>query len=244
MNYPISTNSGSCKLGLSNPGFTLPGKRNPSKRTNFGVMLFALMALLAASTGEARTKQLDKWVNKDAPESNPTKIAVIAVLPDGLIREAVEISIVDVLQKKGREYVVGSRIPGMFGGIRGKINSDKAAKALLDAGMDGVIVLFYAGGGVSSEYQRSDYWLKYEGTAVGWGGYAWGSPYFTNVYSVQQGVGYSDFERSAIVESSYYDLKSRQPVWRIVTETKDTEHSDAARQIAKKIKSQMSSSGL
>ena len=89
-----------------------------------------------------------------------------------------------------------------------------------------------------------DYWLKYEGTAVGWGGYAWGSPYFTNVYSVQQGAGYSDFQRSAIVESSYYDLKTRQPIWRIVTETKDTEHSDAAKQIAKKIKSQMKSSGL
>jgi hypothetical protein len=90
---------------------------------------------------EARTKQLDEWVNEDAPESSPVKIAVIAVLPDGLIREAVEISIVDVLQKKGREYVVGSRIPGMFGGIRGKINSDKAAGPA-DAGMDGVIVLF------------------------------------------------------------------------------------------------------
>jgi hypothetical protein len=105
-------------------------------------------------------------------------------------------------------------------------------------------VLFYAGGGVSDSYERSDYWLKYEGTAVGYGGYAWGSPYFTNVYSVQQGAGYSDFERSAIVESSYYDLKTKQPFWRIVTETKDTEHSDAAREIAKKIKSQMKSSGL
>jgi hypothetical protein len=234
MNYPISSNSGS----------TNSGKRNPATRKIFGVTLIALMTLLVASTCEARTKQLDKWVNEEAPESSPAKIAVIAVLPDGLIREAVEISIVDVLQKKGREYVVGSKIPGMFGGIRGKINSDKAAKALLDAGIDGVIVLFYAGGGVSGEYQRSDYWLRYEGTAVGWGGYAWGSPYFTNVYSVQKGAGYSDFERSAIVESSYYDLKSRQPYWRIVTETKDTEHSDAAREIAKKIKSQMKSSGL
>jgi hypothetical protein len=244
MNYPIFSNSGLNNPGFTNPGFNHSGKRNPAKRKIFGITLIALIALLSASTGEARTKQLDKWVNKEAPESSPAKIAVIAVLPDGLIREAVEISIVDVLQKKGREYVVGSKIPGMFGGIRGKIDSDKAAKALLDAGMDGVIVLFYAGGGVSGEYQRSDYWLQYEGTAVGWGGYAWGSPYFTNVYSVQQGPGYSDFERSAIVESSYYDLQSRQPVWRIVTETKDTEHSDAARQIAKKIKSQMGSSGL
>lgn len=206
--------------------------------------LFAIMALMVVSTCEARTKQVDKWVNEEAPKSEPKKIAVIAVLPDGLIREAVEIDIVKVLQKKGREVVVGSRLPGMFGGIRGKINSEKAAKALLEAGMDGVIVLFYSGGGVSGEYQRSDYWVRYEGTAVGYGGYAWGTPYFTNVYTVQQGPGYSDFERSALVESSYYDLKTEQPIWRIVTETKDTEHSDAAVEIAKKIKSQMRSSGL
>ena len=215
-----------------------------SNRKIMSTTFFAVMVLLVVSTGEARTKQLDKWVNKDAPKSNPAKIAVIAVLPDGLIREAAEIAIVGVLQKKGREVVVGSKIPGMFGGIRGKINSDKAAKALIEAGMDGVIVLFYTGGGVSGEYQRSDYWLQYEGTATGWGGYAFGTPYFTNVYTVQQGAGYSDFERSAIVESTYYDLKARQPVWRIVTETKDTEHSDAAKQIAKKIKSQMSSTGF
>ncbi len=231
---------------LSNhqPGNCILSNCQTGKRKIFRVALFALAALLLASTGEARTKQLDKWVNKDAPKSNPAKIAVIAVLPDGLIREAVEIAIVEVLQKKGKEVVVGSKIPGMFGGIRGKINSDKAAKALIEAGMDGVIVLFYTGGGVSGEYQRSDYWLQYEGTAVGWGGYAFGSPYFTNVYTVQQGPGYSDYQRSAIVESSYYDLKTRQPVWRIVTETHDTEHSDTAKQIAKKIKSQMGSTGF
>jgi len=239
MNYQIFS-----KPGFSKPGFSKPGNPKPGVRIVFHVTLFAVLALLLASTGEARTKQLDKWVNKDAPKSDPAKIAVIAVLPDGLIREAVEIAIVEVLQKKGKEVVAGSKIPGMFGGIRGKINSEKAAKALIDAGMDGVVVLFYTGGGVSGEYQRSDYWLQYEGTATGWGGYAFGTPYFTNVYTVQQGPGYSDYQRSAIVESSYYDLKTRQPVWRLVTETKDTEHSDAAKQIAKKIKSQMGSTGF
>jgi hypothetical protein len=239
MNYAINNTPGNSKLANSRSG-----RRTPGSRKNFKIILFVLTALLLASTCEARTKQLDKWVNKDAPKDDPAKIAVIAVLPDGLIREAVEIAIVEVLQKKGKEVVAGSKIPGMFGGIRGKINSEKAAKALVDAGMDGVIVLFYTGGGVSGEYQRSDYWLQYEGSAVGWGGYAFGTPYFTNVYTVQQGPGYSDYQRSAIVESSYYDLKSRQPVWRIVTETHDTEHSDAAKQIAKKIKSMMGSTGF
>jgi len=216
----------------------------PSKHNVGRAVLFAALFLVAASVCEARTKVVDKWKNEEAPKSSPAKVAVIAVMPDGLIREAVEIAIVKVLEKKNLEYVVGSKLPGMFGGIRGKINSEKAAKALIDAGMDGVIVLFYSGGGVSGEYQRSDYWATYVGTAVGWGGYAWGTPYFTNVYAIQQGPGYTDFQQSAIVESSYYDLKTRQPLWRLVTETKDTEHSDAAKEIAKKIKSEMRSSGL
>jgi len=217
---------------------------HPHRRKHFWPVLVTLLAVLFVSTGEARTKMLDKWINEKATETHPQKVALIVVLPDGLIREAVEIGVVNELQRKGREVIVGSKLPGMYGGIRGKINSEKAAEALIKAGMDGVIVMFYSGGGISGEYQRSNYWLEYEGTAVGWAGYAWGSPYFTNVYTVQQGPGYSDFQRSAIVESSYYDLKTREPVWRIVTETKDTEHSDAAKQIGKKIASIMKSTDL
>ena len=207
-------------------------------------VISTLLAVLFVSTCEARTKVIDKWENKEHPETHPQKIALIAVLPDGLIREAVELAVVEQLQRKGREIIPGSKLSGMYGGIRGKINTEKATEALIKEGMDGVIVMFYSGGGVGSEYQRSPYWLQYEGTAVGWGGYAWGTPYFTNVYTVQKGEGYSDFQRDAIVESSYYDLTTKQPLWRIVTETKDTEHSDTAKQIGKKIDSQMKSSDL
>ncbi|HLF29742.1 MAG TPA: hypothetical protein VI566_01790 [Xanthomonadales bacterium] len=207
-------------------------------------ILTATLALLLVSTCEARTKVVDKWINEEAPETQPQKIALIAVLPDGLVREAVEIGVVGELKKKGREVIVGSKLPGMYGGIRGKINTKKATEALIKAGMDGVIVMFYTGGGVSDEYARSDYWAEYVGSTVGWGGYSWGTPYFTDVYVVHKGEGYSDFTRSATVESSYYDLKSKQPVWRLVTLTKDLEHSDAAKQIGKKIASQMKASGL
>jgi hypothetical protein len=217
---------------------------HPASRKLFLSALSVTLALLLVSTGEARTKVLDKWVNEEAPETHPQKIALIAVLPDGLVREAVEIGVVGELARKGREVIVGSRLPGMYGGIRGKINTKKATEALINAGMDGVIVMFYSGGGVSGEYARSDYWAEYVGSTTGWGGYAWGTPYFTDVYVVRKGEGYSDFTRSATVESSYYDLKSKQPIWRIVTLTKDLEHSDAAKQIGKKIASQMKSSGL
>jgi len=217
---------------------------HPAKHKLFSFVVFIALAVLAVSSSEARTKLLDKWENEDAPPHKPEKTALIVVLPDGLIREAVERDMAKIISTKDREVIPGSKLPGMYGGIRGKINTEKATQALIDAGMDGVIVCFYSGGGISGEYQRSDYWAEYVGTYTGWAGYAWGTPYFTNVYVIQQGPGYTDFQRTAIVESSYYDLKTKQPVWRIVTETKDTEHSDAAKEIGKKIKSQMKSSRL
>jgi hypothetical protein len=39
-------------------------------------------------------------------------------------------------------------------------------------------------------------------------------------------------------------METEEPVWRIVTFTKDTEHTDAARDIANKIASEMRSAGL
>ena len=210
-----------------------------SKSTS--LVLMAIISLMAISTSEARTKVVDKWKNENAPKNKPEKVAVIVVLPDSLMREAVEIDVVKKLKKRGRETVPSSKIRGMAGGIRGEINTEAAVKALKAANVDGVIVMFYSGGGVSGTYARSDYWMRYEGSGVG---YNWGRPYFTSVYSVQKGPGYSDFQRSALVESSYYDIETEKPVWRIVTETTDTEHSDAAVEIAKKIKSQMRSSKL
>jgi hypothetical protein len=206
--------------------------------------LLLFMGLFAVSACEARTKLLDSWKNKDAPANKPEKIAVIAVLPDSLMRQAFEIDVVKKLQKKGRTVVPGSEIPGMSGGIRGEIDTEAAVKKLQAAGVDGVIVMFYKGGGVSGTYARSDYWARYEGSGIGYAGYNWGRPYFVDVYSAQKGPGYSDTQSSALVESSYYDLETQQPIWRIVTETKDIEHSDTAVELGKKIASQMRSSKL
>jgi hypothetical protein len=207
-------------------------------------LLFAVLALALASTCEARTKLVDSWKNKEAGKTRPEKIAVIAVLPEALARQAFEIDVVKKVEKKGRTVVAGSSLPGLGGGIRGKIDTEAATRALENAGVDGVIVMFYTGGGISGSYARSDYWARYEGTGVGYAGYNWGQPYFVDVYSIQKGPGYSDTQTSALVETSYYDLRTRQPLWRIVTETKDMEHSDAAVEIGKKIASQMRSAGL
>ena len=132
----------------------------------------------------------------------------------------------------------------MSGGIRGEIDVEVATGLLRQANVDGVIVMFYSGGGQSEGYVRSDYWLEYLGSGMT---YSWGRPYFTgftDVYTVRQGPGWADFQSTAYVESSYYDMESEMPVWRIVTFTKDVEHTDAARDIAKKMASEMRSAKL
>jgi len=207
-----------------------------------GCSLFVAAALLLS--GCTQTKLIDKWKTDQPVAEKPDKVAVVAVLPDGLLREAVEIDIAGILAKKGTPAVPASQIAGMGGGIRGEIDPQVAAELLRSANVDGVVVLFYSGGGTAETYVRSDYWLQYVGSTAA---YNWGRPYFTgsaDVYVVRQGPGYADYQTSALVESSYYDLETEKPVWRIVTETKDTEYSDTAKDVAEQIASEMRSSGL
>ncbi len=192
----------------------------------------------------AQTSVVDNWSTDQPVNKKPVKVAVIVVLPDALTRKAVEIDIAKVLRQKGTPAVPGSNIPGLSGGIRGEIDPAIAVELLKSQDVDGIVVMFYSGGGRSEGYVRSDYWAEYLGSGYA---YSWGRPYFTgytDVYTIRQGPGYADFKTSALVESSYYDIETEQPIWRIVTETKDTEHTDTAVDIAKKIASQMSAAGL
>ncbi len=201
----------------------------------------AALSLTLLLSACAQTKVVDSWKTDQPVTRKPNKVAVIAVLPDGLTRKAVEIDVAKIMLDKGTPAVPASNIRGMSGGIRGEIDPEAATEMLRSADVDGVVVLFYSGGARSEGYVRSDYWAQHVGSGMG---YSWGRPYFTNVYTVRQGPGWADYRLSALVESSYYDLETEKPVWRIVTETKDTEHADTAADIAKKIASEMRSSGL
>ena len=197
--------------------------------------------LLAAC---AQTRVVDSWQTSKSVEAVPEKIAVIAVLPDSLMRKAVEIDVARIIADKGYSTVPSSNLPGMSGGIRGEIDVEAATGLLRQANVDGIIVMFYAGGGQSEGYIRSDYWAQYLGSGMT---YSWGRPYFTgftDVYTIRQGPGWADVRSTAYVESSYYDMDTEEPIWRIVTFTKDVEHTDAARDIAKQIASEMRSAGL
>jgi hypothetical protein len=216
---------------------------NPNKpcRTGRTILLTLAVVLLSAC---AQTSVVDSWKSDEAVTHKPDKVAVIAVLPEALMRKAVEIDVAKILADKGTPAVVSSNLPGFSGGIRGEIDAEVATGLLRQADVDGVVIMFYSGGGASEGYVRSDYWLEYLGTGMG---YNWGRPYFTgatSVYTVRQGPGWADVRMTAYVESSYYDIETEKPVWRIVTFTKDVEHTDGARDIAQKIASEMRSAGL
>lgn len=206
------------------------------------VLTLLLLTLLLGAC--AQTRVVDSWQSEQPVTHKPTKVAVIAVLPDALMRKAFEIDIARILSNRGTPAVASSEIPGFSGGIRGEIDTEVATGILRRADVDGVVVMFYSGGGASEGYVRSDYWLEFVGTGMP---YYWGRPYFTtftSVYTVRQGPGWADVRRTAYVESSYYDLATEQPAWRIVTFTKDLEHTDAARDIANQIASEMRRAGL
>lgn len=207
-----------------------------------GRLLVVGSALLLGAC--AQTSVVDNWKTDQPVTNKPDKVAVIAVLPEALMRESVEVDVARIMADKGTPAVPSSRIPGMSGGIRGEIDTEAATGLLRQADVDGVIVMFYSGGGASEGYVRSDYWMEYVGSGVA---YSWGRPYFTgftDVYTVRQGPGWADVRTTAYVESSYYDMETEMPVWRIVTLTKDLEHADAASDIAKKMSSEMRSAGL
>ena len=212
---------------------------------HFSGHLLALLAVLPLVLGAcAQTRVVDEWQTDESVKHRPDKVAVVAVLPDALMREAVEIDVARILADKGTPAVASSQVPGFAGGIRGEIVTEVATGILREANVDGIVVMFYAGGGQSEGYVRSDYWLEYVGSGVP---YYWGRPYFTgftDVYAVRQGPGWADVRNTAYVESSYYDVETEMPVWRIVTFTKDTEHTDSARDIARQIASEMRKAGL
>lgn len=213
----------------------------PLRAGRMTLLVLAMPMLLSAC---AQTRVVDTWKSDEPVSHKPEKVALIAVLPDALMREAVERDAVEILVKKGTPAVPASKIPGMSGGIRGEIDVEVATGLLREADVDGVIVMFYAGGGESEKYVRSDYWLEYMGSGVA---YNWARPYFTGyteVYAIRQGPGYAEFKTTAYVESSYYDLVTQEPAWRFVTFTKDVEHTDAVRDIADDIAREMRSAGL
>jgi len=111
------------------------------------ILAAAIITLLLVAC--AQTSVVDSWKTDKPVNNKPDKVAVIVVLPDGLTRKAVEIDIAKILLAKGTPAVPASNIPGLSGGIRGEIDPDVAVELLRSQNVDGIVVLFYSGGGRS-----------------------------------------------------------------------------------------------
>lgn len=199
-------------------------------------LLLSLLVLLAALAG-CRTTSVVRDFQLDTPAPpKPDKIAVVVMLPEELQRLSVERVVVDEIRKAGGNARASSEIRGM----RGRLDRAKAEKALKAWGADSVVVVFLRGAMKGEELERSDYYLVNVGGGMT---YNWFAPQFVEVYAVVEGAGYYDQERELYVESTYYDFRSDESRWTIVTKSTALEYRDTAKSISGKIVSKMKRDG-
>ena len=199
----------------------------------------ALVSVLVLTSACQSTKVISEW---DAGRDNMEKrerIAVVAMMPESLQRLTVEQEIVRVMRKSGRNALVSSDIPG----LSGRLTRETAEPALRAASVDAVIVIFMTSGGKGERLERADYYAVLVGSGFYGGGYGWFAPGFTNVYTVQEGAGYYAQENFLYVETTYFDIVDDRAKWSMITRSKDLDHNDTAKDVAKKITSKMKSTG-
>lgn len=201
----------------------------------FRVRYLALMATGVLASCQTTSVVRDYQLGTPSP-GRPGKIAVVVMLPDELQRFSVEQVLVKDIEKSGGTARASSEIRGM----RGRLTREKAEQALSAWGADSVVVVFLRGGMKGEELERSDYYLKHVGGGMT---YNWFAPQFVETYAVVEGAGYYDQERTLYVESSYYDLRSREARWTIVTQSTALEYRDTAKSISGKIVSRMKRDG-
>jgi hypothetical protein len=202
-----------------------------SVRNSLMAVLFMLLLAGCQTTSVVRDFQL----GTPAP-AKPGKIAVVVMLPDELQRLSVERVLVDEINKSGGDAKASSEIRGM----RGRLNRAKAEAALKSWGADAVVVVFLRGAMKGEELERSDYYLVHVGGGMT---YNWFAPQFVETYAVVEGAGYYAQERTLYVESTYYDFRSEESRWTIVTESTALEYRDTAKSISGKIVNKMKRDG-
>ena len=187
------------------------------------------------------TKVVKSW-QSSTQTAPPDKVAVIVMAAEALRRMEAERAVAGHLKSAGSNAIPSSEIMGM----RGRLTKEKAVAALTAADVDGVVIVFLLGAVEGEALERSDYYLRYEGSGVA---YNWMSPHYasagyTNVYSVQEGTGYADYTMEVYLETTYIDMKSQDPVWNMVTKSQDPEYRDVAGAIASAVISQMKKADL
>lgn len=208
--------------------------------TRISLRLLALaISVLLLSACNKSTKVISEWDAGRDNIQNRERIAVIAMMPESLQRLTVEQEIVSVLRRSGRNALVSSDIPG----LTGQLSRDIAEPALKAASVDAIIVVFITSGGKGERLERADYYAVHVGSGFYGGGFGYFTPTFTNVYTVVEGAGFYDQQNFVYVETSYFDIVEDRAKWSMITRSKDLDHNDTAKAIAKKIASKMKSTG-
>ena len=199
----------------------------------------AIVAVLLLLSACKTTVVVSEW---DAGRDNIEKrerIAVFAMMPESLQRLVVEQEIVRVMRKDGRNALISSDIPG----LSGRLTRETADPALKAASVDAIVVVFLTGGGKGERLERADYYTQLVGSGFGAGGYGWFQPGFTNVYTVREGAGFYEQQDYIYAETTYFDIIDDTAKWSMITRSKDLDHNDTAKDVARKITSKMRSTG-
>jgi len=205
-------------------------------QTSLRIAALAVLLLLGACR---TTTVISEW---DAGRDNIDKrerIAVVAMMPESLLRLTVEQEIVRAMRGSGRNALVSSDIPG----LSGRLSRETAEPALKAASVDAIIVVFITGGGKGERLERADYYAVSVGSGFYGSGYGWFTPTYTNVYTVVEGQGFYDQEEILYVETTYFDIVEDRAKWSMITKTKSGDNTDAAKEVSGKIVSKMKSTG-
>ena len=201
--------------------------------------LLAVMAVLSLLGACKSTTVISEWSADRDDIDKRERIAVVAMMPESLQRLTVEQEIVRVMRGAGRNALVSSDIPG----LSGRLTRETAEPALKAASVDAIVVVFITSGGKGERLERADYYVQMVGSGFYGGGYGWFQPGFTNVYTVREGAGFYDQENFVYVETTYFDIVDDRAKWSMITRSKDLDHNDTAKDVAKKITSKMKSTG-
>ena len=207
-------------------------------RISLRLLVLAISVLLLSACNKS-TKVISEWDAGRDNIQNRERIAVVAMMPESLQRLTVEQEIVSVLRSSGRNALVSSDIPG----LTGQLSRDIAEPALRAESVDAIIVVFITSGGKGERLERADYYAVQVASGFYGGGYGYFTPTFTNVYTVVEGAGFYDQQNFVYVETTYFDIVEDRAKWSMITRSKDLDHNDTAKAIAKKIASKMKSTG-
>ena len=201
------------------------------------IALLAVFLLLSACNKS--TKIISEWDAGNNDINHRERVAVIAMMPEALLRLTVEQEIVSVMRKAGRNALVSSDIPG----LSGRLSRDSAEPALKAASVDAIVVVFVTRAGKGERLERADYYVKQVDAGFYDRGYGWFTSHYVNVYTVVEGSGSFSQDNFVYVETTYFDIVEDRAKWSMITRSKNLEYDDTANSIAKKIVSKMKSTG-